>query len=105
MDLIQKRSIDDDNDFEDNLIETEFQVDKEKHKSNIVSPKTIKTKPKSKSTKKNSSAKVPKLTTKTVFLHQGVKSLIKTKIKRKKSTIEVSTPNSSKEINKGGKSK
>ena len=43
-------------------------------------------------------AKKPKIVTKTVFLHQGVKSLIKTKVKRNKSKSEVSTPNSSKEI-------
>ena len=96
MDLSQNMSIDD-NDFEDNLEETEFQVDKEKHKSNVV---TTKTEQKSKSTKKNSSssAKKLKLTTKTVFLHQRVKSLIKTKVKRNKSKSEVSTPNSSKKI-------
>ena len=36
--------------------------------------------------------------TKTLFLQQGVKSLIKTKVKRNKSKSEVTTPNSSKEI-------
>ena len=53
MDLSQNMSIDN-NDFEDNLEDVDFQVDKERHKSNnVVSPKTIKTELKSKSTKKN----------------------------------------------------